>query len=313
MHSDYGRSIGSTWLLRAVVLAFVLISPTYAQSSLTGATDFHVHSSPDSVSRIVDADDLARHAKELGMRGLVLKNHYESTAALAYMVRKEVPGIEIFGGITQDRAAGGINLEALKHMVAMKGGWGRVVWLPTFDSEAQVKYDKSNLPFVAVSRDGKLLPEELEVIDFIAQHPEMVLETGHVSAEEALMVVHEAHRRGVKHIVITHGMRPPTAMNISQMQEAARDGAFIEFVYQSTLGTKPLNTIAQYAEAIRQVGAKSCILSTDFGGGRAPTPDRPLHPEALLMFMDAMVKAGISQADVDMMTKTNPALALGLQ
>ena len=31
------------------------------------------------------------------MRGLVLKNHYESTAALAYVVRKEVPGIEIFG------------------------------------------------------------------------------------------------------------------------------------------------------------------------------------------------------------------------
>ena len=47
----------------------------------------------------------------------------------------------------------------------------------------------------------------LELIDFIAQHHELVLETGHVSAEEGLMVVHEAHQRGVTHIVVvTHAM-----------------------------------------------------------------------------------------------------------
>ena len=33
---------------------------------------------------------------------MVLKNHYEPTASLAYIVRKEVPGIEIFGGISLD-------------------------------------------------------------------------------------------------------------------------------------------------------------------------------------------------------------------
>jgi len=37
-------------------------------------------------------------AKSRGMRGMVLKNHYEPTASLAYVVRKEVPGIEVFGG-----------------------------------------------------------------------------------------------------------------------------------------------------------------------------------------------------------------------
>ena len=44
---------------------------------------------------------------------LVLKNHYESTAALAYVVGREVPGIEIFGGIDLNRAVGGLNLAAL--------------------------------------------------------------------------------------------------------------------------------------------------------------------------------------------------------
>ena len=83
------------------------------------------------------------------MRAVVLKNHWEDTASLAYMVRKMVPGIEVFGGITQDLAVGGINIEAVKHMADMKGGYGRIVWLPTFDAQNQVK-DKG--PEVKVSQ-----------------------------------------------------------------------------------------------------------------------------------------------------------------
>jgi len=194
----------------AWICLFLPLVPGYGQSDLNlkGAIDFHVHSSPDSIPRSIDADDLARLAKENGMRGLVLKNHYESTAALAYMVRKEVPGIEIFGGITQDLAVGGINLEAVKRMTMMKGGWGRVVWLPTNDAENHVKKAKGTGPFVRVSKDGRLLPEVLALIDFIAQHHQLVLETGHVSAEEGLMVIHEAHQHGVTHIVVTHAMGP---------------------------------------------------------------------------------------------------------
>jgi len=289
------------------------VFPASSQTELTlkGAIDFHVHGGPDSVSRSIDADDLARLAKKNGMRGLVLKNHWESTAALAYMVSKEVPGIEIFGGITQDRAVGGINLEAVKHMVAMKGGLGRVVWLPTFDAENAVKYAKSDSPFVPVSKDGKLLPNVLELIDFIAQHHQMVLETGHISPAEGLLVVHEAHRRGVTHIVVTHAMLPPVRMNVSQMQEAARDGAFLEFVYGGVWGAKPQNTIREYVDAIRQVGAKNCIVATDFGAV-GQTPPRPLHPQGLLEFMQALHKEGIPIDDINLMTKTNPALALGL-
>jgi len=36
----------------------------------------------------------ARHA-----RAIVLKNHYDPTAGLAYMVRKQVPAVDVFGGI----------------------------------------------------------------------------------------------------------------------------------------------------------------------------------------------------------------------
>jgi hypothetical protein len=227
------------------------------------------------------------------------------------MVRKQVPGIEIFGGITMDLSNGGINLEAVKRMTMMKGGWGRIIWLPTIDAENDWKRRKVG-PFVPIQKDGQLLPDVIELIDFIAQHHQLVLETGHVSADEVLLVVHEAHQRGVTHIVVTHAMYYLENMSIPQMQQAARDGAYLEFDADGPfVGPQPRHTIAEYAEAIRQVGPQFCILATNFG--TIHNPPFALHPQGLLDFMNALNKEGIPVADINRMAKTNPALALGLQ
>ena len=294
-------------LLCLVCLGFLTSTLAQGQAPLSGVIDIHAHTDPDSRPRSIDAIDLARLAKQRGMRGLVLKNHYESTAAQAYIVRKEVPGIEIFGGIDLNRSVGGVNPEAIEHMVLMKGGWGRVIWMPTFDSENAVRDAKENRPFVPVSKNGRLLPEAQQVIALAAKHG-LLLETGHSSAEEGLMIVREAHRQGVQHIVVTHAMNAPVRMTISQMQVAAREGAFIEFVYGALVGTSPQFRIEDYAKAIRQVGPASCILSSDLG-----QPGNPSHPDGLAAFFQALRKQGFSQAEIDVMSKTNPARALGLQ
>jgi hypothetical protein len=300
MHSRFLRLVIGSPLLA------MLLPVAHSQPTLAGVIDIHAHSDPDSTPRSIDAIDLARLAKQRGMRGLVLKNHYESTAALAYLVRKEVPGIEIFGGIDLNRSVGGVNPAAVERMVLMKGGWGRVVWMPTFDAENQVKYSRENRPFVSVAKDGRLLPQALDVIALAAKH-QLTLETGHSSAEEGLMIVREARLRGVQHIVVTHAMQPPVRMTIPQMQEAARQGAFIEFVYGGLIGPNPQLKIGDYAKAIRDVGPDSCILSSDLG-----QPGNPLHPDGLVAFFDALRKEGFSQADIDRMSKINPARALGL-
>ena len=285
--------------------------PARAQANLTGVIDIHVHSDPDSMPRSIDAIDLAKLAKQRGMRALVLKNHYESTAALAYIVRKEVPGIEIFGGIDLNRSVGGVNPAAIERMVLMKGGWGKVVWMPTFDNENQVRASKENRPFVSISKNGQLLPEVQEVIRLAAKN-QLTLETGHSSAADGLLIVHAARQAGVQHVVVTHAMSDPVRMTIPQMQQAAGEGAYIEFVYGATLpannGTPALLSVSDYAKAIRAVGPRSCILSSDLG-----QPGRPLHPDGLAKFFEALRKQGISQADIDVMSKTNPARALGLQ
>jgi microsomal dipeptidase-like Zn-dependent dipeptidase len=103
-------------------------------------------------------------------------------------------------------------------------------------------------------------------------------------------------------------------MTIPQMQAAAADGAFIEFVYGATLGLHPVVTISDYARAIRIIGPKSCILATDFGSvQKPPEPQRPLEPQGFLDFMNALHKEGISVEDINLMAKTNPAIALGLK
>jgi hypothetical protein len=294
---------------KLILLAALLTTPAMAQDiSLKGAVDIHVHMAPDSAPRAIDADDVARQARAAGMRAVVLKNHWEDTAALAYMVRKMVPGVEVFGGITQDLAVGGINIEAVKHMADMKGGYGRIVWLPTFDAQNQVK-DKG--PEVKVSENGKLLPSVLALLDYIATRKQLVLETGHVSAEEALMVIKEARARGIQHVVATHGMAGPTNLSVAQAQEAARMGAYIEFVYGGTLEPDSKLTVAKYAEWIRAVGPAHCILSSDLGGAR-PYP-RPMPTAGLLEFMNALHKEGLSAADINLMAKTNPSRILGLE
>ncbi|HXR35212.1 MAG TPA: DUF6282 family protein [Candidatus Binataceae bacterium] len=289
------------------VFLFLSLATALAAQSLSGVIDIHVHAAPDSVPRSIDAITLARLAKSKGMRGLVLKSHYEPTASLAWMVRRIVPGIEIFGSIDLNRTVGGVNPAAVERMTMMLGGLGRVVWMPTLDAENQVRYSRENRPYVAVESGGELLPEVKQVIAIVAKH-KLTLETGHSSAAEALLIIREARKQGVEHIVVTHAMLAPVRMTIPQMKEAAGLGAYIEFVYNGLIGPGKMFDMAEYAQAIRQVGPDHCILASDLG-----QVGNPLHPDGLLAFFQGLKAQGLTNAEIGRMSRTNPAKALGLE
>jgi hypothetical protein len=274
---------------------------------LRGTIDIHVHSDPDNVPRSVDGLEAARQAHARGMRGVVLKNHYDPTAGLAYLARKQTPGLEVFGGIDLNLTVGGMNAIAVEHMTQVAGGWGRLVWMSTFDAENQVRFSKQNRPFVSVSRNGELLPETKAVIAAIAKH-NLVMATGHVSAPEALLLLREARRLGAEHAVVTHAMNPPVSMDIAQMQEAAREGAFIEFVGGSLTAADASARLDRYADAIRKVGPEFCILSSDLG-----QKNNALPVDGYAAFLQAMRTRGFSERDVNVMSKDNPARLLGLR
>src|SRR5262245_384568 len=110
------------WMLTQMVTALLVVPLPAIAQTLEGAIDMHIHSEPDGARRPIDAIDLAILAKSKGMRALVLKNHHESSAALAWAVRKAVPGIEVFGGISLDLTVGGVNPAAVDWMTRMTGG-----------------------------------------------------------------------------------------------------------------------------------------------------------------------------------------------
>jgi len=273
--------------------------------------DIHVHSDPDSVPRKLDALDTARLAKDAGVRAIVLKNHWAPTVQLAYTVAKVVPGIEVFGAISLDRAVGGVNPEAIKQAAAFAGRKLRIVWMPTFDSENNVRFNKQDIPFAAVSRNGQLLPETIEALKLIAKEKVVVLATGHSSAAEDLMLVREGKKLGIAQIVVTHPLFAPIHMSIPDMQEAARLGAYLELCGNAVLPTQPRDSqipVTEYVKTIRAVGAEHIILSGDFGQAVNPP-----HPEAWKQFLDFLRKAGVSDADIDLMAKRNPAKLLSLE
>jgi hypothetical protein len=300
--------------MRIVAIAAVAATVMMADSSaddpnrfLAGAVDIHVHSSPDNTERSVDGLEAAIMARAHGMRAIVLKNHYDPTAGLAYMVRKQVAGVEVFGGIDLNLPVGGMNPAAVEHMTQVSGGFGRLVWMSTFDAENQVRFSKESRPFVSVSKNGELLQATKDVIGVIAKRG-LVLATGHVSADEGLMLVREAKRQGVRSMVVTHGMNAPILMTVPQMQDAAAQGAFIEFVGGSMRLANASATVARFADAIRTIGPQFCILSSDLG-----QKGNPLPADGFAEFMAALQARGFTDAEIGRMTKQNPATLLGLQ
>ena len=297
-------------LAAAALLTFAMLAPQTASDAdqlLRDAIDVHVHSDPDNVPRSVDGLEAARQARSKGMRAIVLKNHYDPTAGLAYLARKQAPGLEVFGGIDLNLTVGGMNVAAVEHLTQVAGGWGRMVWMSTFDAENQVRYSKENRPFVSISRGGALLPETKAVIAAIARH-RLVLATGHVSAAEALLLLREGRQQGVAHMIVTHAMNPPVLMDVAQMQEAARLGAFVEFVGGSLTTADAPARMDRFADAIRRVGAQFCIASSDLG-----QKGNALPVDGFAAFLLALRARGLSAADLDRVAKQNPAALLDLR
>lgn len=282
---------------------------------LKGLIDFHVHSGPDSFTRSVTDFEIAKIARDRGMGALVLKNHFTMTADRAVLAER-VTGMRCYGGVVLNRAVGGLNAEAIKRMMTFTGERAKVVWLPTFDAENHVKRFGEERPFVSVVRDGKPVAEMKEVFELVAKH-DLVLETGHSSAEECLIIVRAARKAGIKKILITHGMADPIGMTVGQMKATTKLGAKIECVWLTNLTgpTSHLPTMRhwkkistkEYAKAIREVGPKHFVLASDLGQYLNPIPT-----DGLKSFVLGLQEAGFSVAEIQLMCRTNPAALLGM-
>ena len=238
---------------------------------------------------------------------MVLMNHFDPTAGLAYLVAKYTPGLEVYGGIVLNRLVGGINPAAVEHFTRVEGGRGKIVYMPTLDSENEVRRNGSGAPFVRISEGGHLLPQVLDMLDLIAKH-KLVLSTGHSAPEEVLMLVREARARGVDKVLATNPLYWAIDMSVEQMAEAARLGAYVEFIYYSVGRPGATVTMDAYADAFRAIGPEHCILSSC--GGQASLP---IHTYAWEELLRGMREHGLTEEEIGRMPKVNPARLLGLE
>ena len=286
-------------------------------SPAAGVIDMHVHAHPDVFGRNMDDIDVAQLAKARGMRGIVLKNHISETASRAALVMKVVPGIEVFGGIVLNRAVGGINPHAVEWMHRVYGGRGKVVWLPTFESDKHVKtFGKPTDKGLVVAPNGQVTPEMEAILKIIARE-NLLLATGHVHPEEVIAVVRRGRELGVKNMIVTHALTNVPGLTMAQAKQVADMGAVIEICFLQFLAgpNAPLPFLTHWtqvnaknvAQAVKEIGAKSIVVSTDLGQSGNMT-----HPDGIEAAIAAMKREGISDGDIDLMMRKNPARLLGL-
>ena len=282
---------------------------------LQGAIDMHIHAAPDVYPRILNDVELALQAKEMGMRAIVIKNHFVITADRA-QIASAVADFPVFGGIALNLQVGGLNRHAVD--TALKLG-AKIVWLPTLHSEKFVR-NKSHVANLAgelgddlkgitiLNKDGTLKEALYPIFKLIAQKG-AILATGHVTMQEAKIAVREAARVGVRKIVVTHPLASFVNYRVKDMREILDLGAtYLEHVFNDTTRqvSRPIERKALY-EGIRNIGAKHCIMSTDSGQWLNPVPVQQMG-----IYINDMLRLGLSANQIRTMVADNPARALGL-
>jgi hypothetical protein len=282
---------------------------------LEGAIDLHIHSAPDVYPRILNDIQLARHAKEMGMRAIVVKNHFSDTSARAQLASEEADFL-VFGGIALNLPAGGLNPHAVR--IAVRTG-AKIVWMPTLHSRIFLanKMHVANLAgelgddvqgIHLLDEDGGLKEEVYPILDLIAK-AEVVLATGHISIEEAKTLVREASERGVKKILVTHPLASFVNYTVADMKAILDRGAtYLEHVYNDTTRqvAHPIPIRALY-DGIRAIGADHCIMSTDAGQWLNPVPAQQMG-----IYITDMLRLGVTETEIRTMVSDNPSRILGI-
>ena len=303
----------------------------------------HIFSSP----RRVDPFQAARQARDAGMQAIVYMDVFEMSNGTAWLVNREVPDFKVYGGLILNTVYGGMNPRSVKTALSYGDGAkyisfgahstyyqaareGRVIdgeFVPL--SELYPKFKTEELDrCIQIPIDEAPGPELDEILKMIAARPDVYMVTGHVSAEEGVRLVDLAEEYGIKKTVVSSAITKIASMD--QLQYMTDKGAFIEYTLAAYTHTLTIPKTHYYverewasidegmsgekeggvkhmAEQIQELGAKQCVICTDFGVYTLPAP-----VEGFREFIACLLDMGLPQEDISTMSKTNPEKILGL-
>ena len=181
---------------------------------LEGFVDTHIHAGPDLSPREFESWDLVQHAMEHKFKAVVVKNHYMPSMGFTRVIQDHYPDINIliFGSLVLNNSVGGLNPQAVEKAIHFGA---KLFWLPTISASHHHKKHKAagfpkqkptprvkDTPIECLDSNGRLTSSLEEVLSVLADHPDVVLATGHVSPQEVNAVVHRAKELGIQRIIM---------------------------------------------------------------------------------------------------------------
>jgi hypothetical protein len=287
---------------------------------LKGVCDLHVYCLPCVYMRLFDEIEMAKQMRAVGYRAFVSKRHHCCNADSTKLASKYVPGIKVFGGIVLNWAVGGLNPQAVDAAILMGA---KVVWFGNMHAGTlsrepfYSKYDWHNIPedHILKTRQvkkylmappinvidldtGQLLPQVFDIIDLIADAGDVILNTCHISFKECTALVPAARKGGVAKIMVDHAHR----FTLEEQRMLADMGAYLEYDIPKDESQHP-----KIAEFMKAIGPERCVLVSGMG---AATHSHPI--DEMRHMMMSLRLAGLSEKEIDLMTKTTPEELLEL-
>jgi len=302
----------------------------------------HIFSSP----RRVDPFQAAIEAREAGMQAIVYMDVFEMSNGTAWLVNRRIKDFKTFGGLILNTVYGGMNPRAVKtalhygdgakyisfgahstyYQASKEGRYVDGKFIPL--SEEYPKFREEELSrAIRIPLEGNPGKELDEILRLISDNPNVYMITGHVSPEEALRLLELSNEYGIEKVLVSSAVTKESSR--AQLHEMSKE-AFIEFTlaaYTHTtsipkthyyvereyasldegMESKPGEGLWKVAEQIKDVGAKNCIIATDFGVYTLPTP-----VEGLREFIACLLDLGITAEEIRDLVKRNPEKLLAL-
>ncbi len=283
------------------------IDPKRIDDLLVGAVDLHIHSGPSVMPRALNHIDMMRAAQKAGMRAILFKDHYYTTAPIAALMKEEFgdSGVDILSSIVLNNASGGFNPYAVDH--ALKLG-ARIVWMPTSSAANHIRQGHRKirlrtkvpmLPPVAlqvVDDRGAILDSVKQILDQIASF-DCILSAGHLHISELWPLFTEAKARGVTRLLVNH----PTYVlgaELSDITELVSMGAKMEHSICMFIDCRSRKYEPDELKAmIEAAGVDNTFFGSDLG-----QVNNPLPVDGFRQIIGVLIELGYSDADIRQMT-----------
>ena len=128
----------------------------------------------------------------------------------------------------------------------------------------------------------------------------MVVATGHLKPNDIFTLLDMAKSLGIWRIIVNHPLTKVVGASLDEQVEMSAY-AYLEHCFVACMEGHDNLRSSIIKDSIKKIGAKRCLMATDFGQLHNPSP-----VNGMKMFINSMVLEGISIDEINLMCRDNP-------